>query len=145
MFPDVERVLKSSGTVVCKAGHGIVWTVQEPFPSSVEMTTNAMVFVDEDGRREKSLDDLPHYEDIRKATDDFVAGNRKAFEGVFAVTEEKLPDGGWRLVLVPEISAMRRLFTSLELAGDRLPTNAVMRTGNGGRSVIRFKEMSVAR
>jgi len=144
-FPGVSRALTSKGTVVCKAGRGIVWTVREPFESSVEMTTNAMVFVDEDGQREKSLDALPHYEDLRKATDAFVAGDSKAFDGVFDVTEERTPDGGWRLVLVPKISAMRRLFSSIELAGDRLPTNAVMRTGHGGCSVIRFKEMPVAR
>jgi len=144
-LPDSSRVLRSSGTVDCKAGRGIVWTVREPFPSSVEMTTNAMVFVDEDGRRTKSLDELPHYDDIRRATDAFVAGDRAAFDGVFSVDERNFPDGGWQLVLKPRISAMECLFASIELTGSALPTNAVMRTADGGCSTIRFKESPVAR
>jgi len=139
------RVLRSSGEVDCKVGHGIVWTVKEPFASSVEMTTNAMVFADEDGRRVKTLDELPHYADIRRATDAFAAGNAKAFDGVFDIAEQPLPDGGWRLVLTPEISAMERLFASIEVSGARLPTNVVMRTADGGLSTIRFKERPVVR
>lgn len=139
-LPGSSRTLESHGTVSCRTGKGIVWTVKEPFESSVEMTTNAMIFTDEDGRREKSLGELPHYADIRKATDAFVAGNTNAFDGVFSVTERRTADGGWTVTLVPEVSAMKRLFTSIELSGAALPTNAVMKTGDGGQSVIRFKE-----
>ena len=144
-LPGSSRTLESRGTVDCRIGKGIVWTVKEPFESSVEMTTNAMIFTDEDGRRVKSLGELPHYADIRKATDAFVAGNTNAFDGVFTVEERRLPGGGWTVTLVPEVSAMRRLFTSVELSGATLPTNAVMKTGDGGQSVIRFKELSRVR
>ena len=144
-LPGSSRALESRGTVSCRIGKGIVWTVKEPFESSVEMTTDAMIFTDEDGRREKSLGDLPHYADIRKATDAFVAGNTNAFDGVFAVTERSFADGGWTVTLVPEVSAMKRLFTSVEVSGAALPTNAVMKTGDGGLSVIRLKERSRVR
>ena len=131
------RVLVSSGTVRCKAGEGIVWETKEPFASSVTMTTNAMVFVDEDGRREKPLGDLPHYAEIREATDAFAAGRTNAFDGVFAVREEPLPGGGWRLTLLPEVSAMKRLLTFVELSGGDLPEKAVLRSP-GCVSTIRF-------
>ena len=139
-LPGSSRALESSGTVSCRTGKGIIWAVREPFESSVEMTANAMIFTDEDGRREKTLGKLPHYADIRKATDAFVAGNTNAFDGVFAVTEKPFADGGWTVTLVPEVSAMKRLFTSIEVSGAALPTNVVMKTGDGGRSVILFKE-----
>jgi len=144
-LPGAARVLRSSGEVSCKIGRGIVWKVKEPFESSVEMTTNAMVFVDEDGRRVKSLGELPHYADIRRATDAFAAGDAKAFDGVFSMSEQELPDGGWKLVLKPDVSAMERLFASVEVSGARLPTNVVMRTADGGLSTIRFKERAVGR
>ena len=140
-LPGSSRTLESRGTVSCRIGKGIVWTVKEPFESSVEMTTNAMIFVDEGGRREKPLAKLPHYADIRKATDAFVAGNTNAFDGVFSVTERTLPDDGWAVTLVPEVSAMKQLFTSVELSGAALLTNAVLKTRGGGQSVIRFKEL----
>lgn len=139
-LPGSSRTLVSRGTVTCRAGEGILWRVTEPFESSVEMTTNAMIFVDEDGRRVKNLDELPHYADIRAATDAFAAGKTDAFDGVFEFTETVLDDGGWKLTLKPGISAMRRLVASLELTGAALPTNAVLTAGDGGRSVIRFKE-----
>ena len=132
-----DRVLVSSGTVACTAGQGIVWETAAPFAASVAMTTNSMVFVDEEGRREKSLDELPHYAEIRAATDAFVAGKTNAFDGVFSVCETALPDGGWKLSLVPAVSAMRRLITEVELTGAALPTNAVLRSP-GGVSTIRF-------
>ena len=133
-----DRVLVSSGTVACTAGLGIVWETTAPFAASVAMTTNSMAFVDEEGRREKSLDELPHYAEIRAATDAFVAGQTNAFDGVFDIRETTSADGGWRLTLVPTVAAMRRLVTEVELSGAALPTNAVLRAP-GSVSIIRFR------
>lgn len=135
-----DRLLVSSGTVDCRAGRGILWKTLEPFEASVEMTTNSMIFVDEDGTRTKKLSELPHYETIRAKTDAFAAGDSKAFDGLFRLESEELPDGGWRLKLTPEVSAMKRLIVELELTGTKLPTNAVMRTGDGGTTRIGFRE-----
>lgn len=131
--------LVSSGTVTCVAKSGIVWRVERPFASSVAMTTNAMVFTDEDGVRVKPLADLPHYADIREKTDAFVAGDAKAFDGLFEIDGSVWPDGGWRLVLKPEVAEMRRyLFSEIDLTGAGLPTNAVLKTADGGTCAIRF-------
>ena len=140
-FEGSARTLVSSGVVRCTAGEGIVWETREPFAASVTMTTNAMVFVDEDGRREKTLDDLPHYAEIRAATDAFVAGRKDAFDGVFAIRETALADGGWRLTLVPEVAAMRSLVSEVVLTGAALPTNAVLRSP-GCVSVVRFRRLA---
>ena len=139
------RVLRSSGTVECVMQSGIVWRVTAPFESSVAMTTNAMVFADEDGTRVKPLSELPHYAEIRARTDAFATGDAKAFEGLFALAPTAFPGGGWKLVMKPEVSAMERLFTEIELAGAALPTNAVLMTADGGRCVIRFRELPNAR
>ena len=144
-LPGASRTLVSSGTVTCHVGQGILWQVAEPFASSVEMTTNAMIFVDEDGRRVKNLDELPHYADIRAATDAFAAGKKDAFDGVFSIEETVCDDGGWKVVLTPEISAIRQLVEKVEILGASLPTNAVLTTGKGGRSTIRFKELERVR
>ena len=134
------RTLVSSGTVECRRNRGIVWRVREPFESSVEMTTNAMIFADEDGRRVKPLAELPHYEDFRLATEAFAAGNANAFDDALAMEEESFADGGWRVRFTPRISAMRQLVKSVEVTGAALPTNVVLDCGDGGVSVIRFRE-----
>ena len=139
-LPGTDRTLVSSGTVHCAVGTGIVWKTVFPFESSVTMTTNAMIFADEEGVREKALSELPHYAEIRRRTDAFAAGEFSAFEGLFRVETEKFADGGWRLKLEPEVRQMERLMKSVELYGARLPTNAVMQTGDGGVSRIFFRE-----
>lgn len=135
-----DRMLISSGTVHCAIGTGIVWKTTFPFESSVTMSTNAMIFVDEDGTRVKPLADLPYYSDIREKTDAFAAGDERAFDGLFKLDREELPDGGWKLVFRPEFSKLERLMKSVEVSGLRLPTNVVMRTGDGSISRISFRE-----
>ena len=134
-----RRTLVSTGFVECVSGKGIKWTVLHPFPSSVEMTPEKMIFADEDGTSEKSLDEMPHYAEIRARTDSFASGDEKAFDGLFDLDASLASDGkGWTLRMTPEVRAMRRLFTSIELAGDEALTNVVMQTGDGGISRIRF-------
>ncbi|MBR2838578.1 MAG: hypothetical protein IKE55_07340 [Kiritimatiellae bacterium] len=144
-LPGSGRTLVSSGEVRCSAGKGITWQTLRPFVSSVAMTHDAMVFTDEDGRRVKPLSELPHYADIRRATDAFAAGRTNAFDGVFSVREEALPGGGWRLSLTPEVPAMRRLFATVEVTGAELPTNAVLTAADGGTTTIRFMELQGVR
>ena len=105
------------------------------------MTTNAMVFVDEDGERVKDLDDLPYYREIRKRTDSFAQGNVEAFDGLFEVKVDILPEGEWSLAMKPENRAMRRLFSSATLKGDAKLKSVVLETEDGGISAIRFKEL----
>jgi len=134
-----SRPLVSTGVVDCVAGQGIRWTVLHPFESSVSMTTNAMVFADEDGELVKPLADMPHYAEIQKRTDAFSAGDARAFDGLFRLDAELAADGeGWTIRMTPEVRAMRRLFGSIELSGAATLTNAVMQTGDGGVSRIVF-------
>ena len=134
-----SRPLVSSGVVDCVAGEGIKWTVLSPFESSVSMTTNAMIFVDEDGERVKPLKDMPHYAEIQKRTDAFAAGDANAFDGLFKLDAALADDGeGWFVKMTPEVRAMKRLFSSIELSGAATITNVVMRTGDGGVSRIDF-------
>ena len=88
----------------------------------------------------KPLADLPYYSDIREKTDAFAAGDEKAFDGLFKLDREELSDGGWKLVFRPEFSKLERLMKSVEVSGLRLPTNVVMRTGDGSISRISFRE-----
>lgn len=139
-IPGSDRVLRSSGRVDCRKGRGIVWKVLSPFESSVSMTTNSMVFADDEGTRVKPLSELPYYSDLRARTDAFAAGDKRAFKGLFDLESERSPDGGWKLVLKPEVSAMERLIREVEITGSAKLTNVVMRTGDGGKSVIAFRE-----
>ncbi len=139
--PGTDRVFKSSGDVACDlgGGGGIVWRTLAPFASTVSMRKDAMVFEDEDGRREKPAGDMPHYEDIRKATDAFAAGDDGAFARVFDTSASALPGGRWKIVMKPRGSAAGKLVEYAAIEGAGLPETVVIRAANGGESRISFK------
>lgn len=139
-----ECTLVSTGEVVCASGEGIVWRVLHPFPSSVTMTATSMIFADEDGVRSKPLADLPHYGEIRARTDAFARGDTAAFDGLFSV-EAHSGSNGWRLVFTPEVRAMRRLFSSIEVTGGAELSESILKTGDGCITRISFKELPRAR
>lgn len=134
------RPLVSTGLVHTVAGEGIVWDVRWPFESKITMTTNSMTFVDEDGTRVRALSEMSHYEDIRRETDKFLAGDPKAFDGAFKVETTFSADGKWKLVFIPEVRALRRVATSVELTGERTLEKAVMKSGDGSVTAITFTE-----
>jgi hypothetical protein len=136
-----RRPLVSTGIVSCVVGEGIEWRVLYPFASSVSLTTNAMVFADEDGKRVKPLADLPHYKEIQRRTDAFARGDRSAFDGFFDLAAQESPDGTWQLTLTPCVRAFRRLLRSVRLSGDTLPREAQLTNGDGSVSTIRFGEL----
>ncbi len=139
VVPGLESPLVSTGVVSCCAGSGIVWRVDAPFFSEVCMLGDAMVFSDEDGVRRKAAKDLPQYDRIRKQTDAFLAGDAHAFDGAFDLRACDTVDG-WTLTLTPTVGAMKRLFTQVELAGDKRLERVTLKTADGGESRICFFE-----
>jgi hypothetical protein len=144
-LPGSGRALVSTGVVACVVGQGITWSVRHPFPSSISMTTNTMVFADEDGRRVKPLDDLPYYGEIRARTDAFARGDLRAFDGLFDMKARLLPGGRWNAVFTPALRPLRRLFTEMEFSGAATLETAVLKTAQGGTSTIRFRERAHVR
>ena len=141
-LPGAKNVLASSGTVACHVGEeGIEWRTIEPFGALVAMKKDAMVFEDEDGRREKPAADMPRYSDIRKATDAFAKGEKTAFDDVFEVKVESLGEGRWKAVFVPRNSMLRGLVEKLSVEGAELLEKAELKSGNGTVSRITFEEM----
>ncbi len=139
------RALVSTGTVQCVMGEGIVWKTLHPFAFSVSMTTNAMIFADEDSRRVKPLSDLPYYAEIKRRTDAFARGDANAFDGLFELKVKNSPAGVWHLEFTPCVRAMRRLFSTITLTGRETLTSAVLTGEDGGFSTIAFKELTRGR
>ena len=139
--PGAVRPLVSTGVVSFAVKKGIRWEVRHPFVESVTMTTNEMIFADEDSRRVKPLSQLPHYTELQNACDSFFSGDSKAFDGIFDSSVSITSNGAWTVTMVPSVSAMRRLMTKVEVSGCDTLDHAVIYTGDGGKSSIRFKEL----
>jgi hypothetical protein len=138
---DTGRVFVSTGVVDCVAGKGIDWKVLYPFESSVSMTTNKMIFCDEEGTRVKKLSELPHYARICSLADDFLSGKGDAFKEVFDCEVRMSQDGRWSILMSPRIQAMRRLFDSIVLEGSDRLSSAVFLASRVSKTTIHFKEI----
>lgn len=140
-LPGTSRTICSSGIVECKAGRGIAWKTLEPFAVRVEMRAEGMIFEDEDGRRFRPAESVPHYGEIRAAADAVAAGEGvAALEHAFRLEELPCGEGGWRVELVPHNREFREFLPGIELSGAFMPTGAVLRTRGGGVTSIRFEE-----
>ena len=137
------KPLVSTGFVHTVAGEGIVWEVRWPFPSKVTMSTNSMTFVDDEGTRTRPLSEMPHYEDIRREANRFLAGNPEAFDGAFRVDTLFTDDGRWKLIFVPEARAVKRIASSFELVGDRMLERALLRSPDGSVTTIVFTDLGI--
>src|SRR5690606_32420450 len=71
-----------------------------------------------------------------------VSGDVRALSAHFTITSTLLPDGGWRLRLVPRAAALSRMFASIELAGDRYVRSVDIAEAGGDRTRLRFKALS---
>lgn len=131
--------LSSSGKVSCYAGHGIVWQAMEPFMQQIRMTTNTMEFVSELDTKTKSLDELPHYAQIRKQTDLFLQGEAEAFSEVFD-WEWKKEKEIWTMSIRPKRSDMRRLVERAVLSGKKTFDEVVLYYPSGDQVHIKFQE-----
>lgn len=137
-----DRTLVSTGLVSCASQKGIVWDVRFPFAERISMTKDKMVFADEDGRREKSLSELPHYARIREACDAFLGGDSGAFKAMVDMEFSPGENGGWKAVFKPSNWRARRIMEEVEIVGDSTVDRIVMRTKGGGITKIEFKEIS---
>lgn len=146
-LPDSVWPLVSTGTVECAIGEGegIRWRALHPFPSLVEMTKKGLSIEDEDGRSVREAAKMPRYAELCRAIDAFAAGDDNVFDGMFDVVDAtETPDGGWSATLAPKVREMRRIVEEIAVYGADAPTNAVLRTSNGGVTAIRFEESADA-
>ena len=137
-----DKTLVSTGIVSCAAKKGIVWDVRFPFRETVTMTTNSIVFADDESVRVKTLSELPHYESFRRLCDDFMDGDAESFDDVFKTEVRIGSNGVWKVVFKPSMRRMRRLVSEIEVSGVEKISNVVIRTGDGTCSRIEFVEIA---
>lgn len=133
--------ITSSGIVKCFKGQGIFWQMQKPFMSGISMKSNEMRFFGDDGERVVPSSELPHYEEITKAIDEFASGKKGRFEKLFKI-EMLNGASSWRVRLEPKRNDMRQLIKSLELTGGETLDVVVFCFSSGEKAVYTFKETS---
>lgn len=117
-MPSLSAPLCSTGEVSCWPGKGIVWKTMEPWEEEIRLLKESMTFMADGDVETKSYDEMPYYEDICEATDDFLAGDTEAFDDLFKWTWHEEESGAWEMTLEVHYRQMRRLFKTITLTGN---------------------------
>lgn len=142
-LPNLKAPIISSGRVSCWREKGMIWQTLEPFEEEIRITKAAITFIVDDEQEIQPSDEMPYYEDICEATDDFLQGDIDAFEDLFTWTWSETPDtGAWTMILEVERRQLRRLFTTITLTGHTTLETVTFVSGDEKMGVtnVRFVE-----
>lgn len=138
--------LVSRGDFVLARGRGVVWSTREPFPSSLLVTPDRLVMRGADGRVQQQMqaDSQPAMRVVGESMIAVLRGDLRSLQKRFDVTGKLVGKAGWALTLTPTDAGMRRVFTRIELAGDRFVRDVRLEEGSGDSTVVRMIDPSAA-
>ncbi|MDR0479001.1 MAG: outer membrane lipoprotein carrier protein LolA [Burkholderiaceae bacterium] len=136
--------LRSQGRFLLAHGKGVVWTTLKPFPSEMVVTRERILSVDSAGNRRVEADatQQPALREINALMFALVDGDVSALAQRFDLAAQALPNEAWSLVLTPKAAALARLFSKIELRGDRYVRQVVITEAGGDRTVLKFFDLS---
>ena len=138
--------LVSRGDFVLAKSRGVVWATREPFASSLLVTPDRLVMRGADGKVQQQMqaDSQPAMRVVGESMIAVLRGDLRSLQKRFDVTGKLVGKAGWALTLTPTDAGMRRVFTRIELAGDRFVRDVRLEEGSGDSTVVRMIDPSAA-
>ena len=131
-----KRPLTSSGAYVVTKGQGVQWNTLKPFPS--ELSVKADEIASRQGGVEVFRLDAKAEPTVRLITRllfSLLAGDLGALEAHFIASGEVGAEH-WAIALVPKSDALKKVFTSITLEGDRAVRSVLLKELNGDSTTI---------
>ena len=135
--------LQSQGDFLLARNRGVVWNTRSPFASTVVMTRQRLLARQADGS-ERNLFERGSSPAVATANSLLMAllgGNIDILSRQFVLTETLLPEGAWRLQLVPKPGALQKIFRRIELQGDSNVRSVHLEESAGDSTDIHFTEL----
>lgn len=130
------KPLKSHGDYLLVRGKGVLWRTAAPFASQLAVTKDAI-------RTDSFQLDANKEPGVRVVTGLLLAlldGNLAALDAQFQIVASLNGDKAWRASLTPKAPALAKLFSRIELEGDRQVRRIQMLESQGDSTTIRFDE-----
>ncbi|MGH8039948.1 MAG: outer membrane lipoprotein carrier protein LolA [Stenotrophomonas sp.] len=139
-----KNPLRSQGRFVLAQDHGVIWTTLKPFPSEVVVTRDRILSRQRDGSSRVELDakQQPAMRSVNAIMFALMSGDAQALSAQFVVKVEVLPDNGWRMQLTPRSPMLAKVFSALELSGDRYVREVQITEANQDVTRIHFAALS---
>lgn len=138
--------LVSRGDFVLARGRGVVWQTREPFPSSLLVTPEKLVMRGADGsvQQQMQAESQPAMRVVGESMIAVLRGDLHGLSARFDVTGKLVGSAGWALTLIPKDAGMRRVFTRIELAGDKFVRDVRLEEAGGDSTVVRMIDPAAA-
>lgn len=135
--------LVSRGDFLLLRDRGVAWDTREPFASSTLLTRERLLTRLPDGSTRVLVDagTSPGMAAVNALLMALVAGDLDALSTQFDAGETLLADGAWQLRLRPRDAGLARMFTTIELRGDRHVREVEITETGGDHTLIRFLEL----
>lgn len=139
-----KNPLRSQGRFVLAQDRGVIWTTLKPFPSEVVVTRDRILSRQRDGSSRVELDgrQQPAMRSVNAIMFALMSGDAQALSAQFTVKVEALPDNGWRMQLAPRSAMLGKVFSALELSGDRYVREVRITEANQDVTRIQFSALS---
>ena len=139
-----KNPLRSQGRFVLAQDHGVIWTTLKPFPSEVVVTRDRILSRQSDGSSRVELDgrQQPAMRSVNAIMFALMSGDAQALSAQFTVKVDALPDNGWRMHLTPRSPMLAKVFSALELSGDRYVREVQITEANQDVNRIHFAALS---
>ena len=132
----------TSGSFVVAPTHGLIWTIEKPFPTSTIITPNG--FVQDIGGLAVKLPAKKNLRHLYDTVSAALAGDWSGLDKDFIVTR-----GGnqshWVMLLTPRPEAETKIpYTSISVSGSRYVENIVMMKADGGHDIFNFSDAALS-
>lgn len=139
-----KRPVVSRGSFITARELGVRWRTEEPFASTLTITRDSMRTSFDAAGQDSEVRQDPGMRVVNDMLIALLAGDVSSLLSRFRV-EDGFEDGqGWRLTLQPDNAAVARLFTRIELSGDRYVNQVRLLEASGDESTIRFARQNSA-
>lgn len=141
-----SQPLVSHGDFLLVRERGVAWHTRQPVASSLLLGPDFLEVRGADGKVQQRVqaDSQPGMRAMLETVLAVLRADAKTLSQRFRVSGAVRGAQGWRLQLTPVEPALARLYSAIELEGDRFVRHVTLREASGDGTTIRLTEVSVA-
>lgn len=138
---EVKRNFVSNGTFSFSKNNGLHWKTTTPFASYLIFTQDALLKVEDDGRKVPMGNNHVAFKEIANIFQSLFSGeyeNLQEYFNIFFIKENKQ----WVIGLEPNSQMMKDSISRITLKGDYFIKEIFLEEGRGDKTLIKFSNVS---
>ena len=141
----LNEPLESSGTLLLARNTGLVWSQEEPFQVQYVITDEIFLqqFPGQPHKVKKKADNRELFKFVGFVSSLFTEQG-SSLEQSFDIDFAMLAGEAWTITLTPRAANIRKVFTTIVLAGKQLVEDVEINEASGNKTLIHFSDMDTS-